>query len=210
MHMHLKGITVKKLLTTSCLLMALGAMTACQSTEVRRIDPGGTETIATVSGLDIQDALDAAGELSESLLEAGILGSSGTPSKIAISNYVNSTSQHIDRDRIIKKIRVTLNRAGAAQTFTTLNATGGSAGAEDAFAANQQKVDAFLSSEKPAPPKPDYTMTLKILENKVRAGKIRQTTFSFQMSLTDIKSGLAVWEDERMITKQGSKPAVGW
>ncbi|QDU33542.1 hypothetical protein KS4_15920 [Poriferisphaera corsica] len=200
---------MNKLALALSLTIGAAALTGCSGPSAQRIDPTGTQTITTVSGLDIQDAMDAAAEMSQSLLQAGVLGQNGKPSKIAISSYVNNTSQHIDRDRIIKKVRVTLNKAGVAQTFTTMNSKGGTTGTEDAIATRQQQVNAFLS-DNPAPPKPDYTMTLKLLENKVRAGRTRQTTYIFQMSLTEVNSGLAVWEDEKMITKQGGKAAVGW
>ena len=181
--------------------MLLIGTTACTAPTATRIDPAGTQTITTISGLNIQDALDAASDLSQSLLNSGILGRNGSPSKIAISNYRNNTSIQIDRDRIIKKIRVTLNKAGVAQTFTTFNSSGGTTNTEDGFATRHQPQTKLT---------PDYTLTLKILEDNIHAGRTRQVTYTFQMSLTDIKNGLAVWEDEKMITKQGKKPAIGW
>ena len=39
---------------------------------------------------------------------------------------------------------------------------------------------------------------------------IRQSEFAFQLSLTDLKTGLSVWEEEKLIVKQGSRAAVGW
>jgi PBP1b-binding outer membrane lipoprotein LpoB len=33
---------------------------------------------------------------------------------------------------------------------------------------------------------------------------------SFQLSLTTVKDGLAVWEEEKQITKQGTRSSVGW
>jgi PBP1b-binding outer membrane lipoprotein LpoB len=175
------------------------------------------ETITTVGGIDIQDATDAAAELSESLLAANVLGRAGQPSIIAIDRYINDTSQQIDRDVIVKKIRVSLNKAGVAQTMTTLDSAGGIGGESNIATRaarerdNEARANAFLNdTAAPELPKPDYALTFKILDNRVRAGRTRQTTYTFQMSLTDVKTGLAVWEDEKQITKQGSKPAVGW
>jgi PBP1b-binding outer membrane lipoprotein LpoB len=42
------------------------------------------------------------------------------------------------------------------------------------------------------------------------SGSTRQSTYSFQLSLTDSKTGLAVWEDKKEITKQGTRPSVGF
>jgi PBP1b-binding outer membrane lipoprotein LpoB len=201
------------LLRLSLVLGSAGILlfSGCASNEARRIDPQGTETITTVDQLDIQDATDAAGELSASLLASGVLGQEGRPSIIAISNYVNRTGIQLDRDRIVKKIRVSLNKAGVAQTITTIGATGTAQGAEDTLATNRQQINQFLSDDEDAPKvEPEYSLTFKALRQRARAGSTRQNTFIFQMSLTEIATGLAVWEDEKMITKQGDKPAVGW
>ncbi|MEM1207979.1 MAG: hypothetical protein AAF842_05520 [Planctomycetota bacterium] len=192
-------------------------LAACE-TPAQRIDPAGTQTITTVGDLDIQDAQYAATQLSESLLASGVLGRDGRPSVIAISTYVNNTSRHIDRDEVIKSIRVALNKAGVAQTITTIDDTG-AVGGEDAIASRHQRyrdedaaVDSFAQggSGEVRPPMPDYSLTFKILDNRVQAGKIKQVTYTFQMSVTDVRTGLAAWEDQIQVTKQGSRNTVGW
>lgn len=204
------------LLTVGCSNVNSGA---------RRIDPTGNETITTLDGLDIQDATDAAGAMSESLLASGVLGRDGKPSIIAIDRYVNSTRSQIDRDTVIKKIRVSLSKAGVAQTMTTIDSRG-ELGGESNIATRQQRqnledqrTDDFLSDRTTQPvrtPVPDYALTYKILEDTATAGgeglsrKTKQITYTFQMSLTDVQTGIAVWEDETQVTKQGKKASVGW
>ncbi|MEM9418147.1 MAG: hypothetical protein AAGA25_03700, partial [Planctomycetota bacterium] len=182
-----------KLLSTTALAVAAACFVgACTNNPARRIDPQGTETITTYDKLDIQDATDAAAELSESLLASGRLGKDGEPSIIAIDRYINNTTQQIDRDEVIKKIRVTLNKAGVAQTLTTIDSrgeTGGESNIASKFA--RENIDNEGSAVTPEPLVPDYALTYKILENRARAGKIRQTTFTFQMSLVDVRNGLA-------------------
>ncbi|MFG0248723.1 MAG: hypothetical protein ACF8OB_07535 [Phycisphaeraceae bacterium JB051] len=202
-------------LTVGSLFMVVG----CESTGARRIDPAGPETITTIRRLDIQDAADAAAGMSQSLLNSGRLGrhmdASGQmisrPSVIAIDRYVNNTSQQIDRDEVLKKIRVTLNKAGVAQTIMTINDKG-DLGGESNIASKyaRENTPADRTQYTPELQLVDYSLTFKILEKKAEAGKIRQTTFTFQMSLVDVKTGLAVWEDEKQITKQGKNSSVGW
>ncbi|MEM6459683.1 MAG: penicillin-binding protein activator LpoB [Planctomycetota bacterium] len=195
-----------------CLSLAAAMfLAACTNNPARRIDPQGTETITSYDNLDVQDATDAAGAMSASLLSSGLLGADGQPSVIAIDRYVNNTTQQIDRDEVVKKIRVSLNQAGVAQTLTTIDSrgeTGGESNIASKFA--RENVDAERDLITPEPLVPDYALTYKILENRARAGKVRQTTFTFQMSLVDVRNGLAVWEDEKQITKQGDKSSVGW
>lgn len=201
-------------LTLSGLLLV-----GCESRNARRIDPAGPETITTINRLDIQDAADAAAAMSKSLLESGRLGkhvnAAGEtllrPSIIAIDRYVNNTSQQIDRDEVLKKIRVTLNKAGVAQTIVTINDQG-DLGGESNIASKyaRENTPADRSVQTPELLVVDYSLTFKILEKKADAGNVKQNTFTFQMSLVDVKTGLAVWEDEKQITKQGKHSSVGW
>lgn len=195
------------------LFIASGLLILTGCTSAKRVDPEGPDVVTTVSRLDIQDAREAAEQLSESLLASGILGSRGKPSVIAIDQYVDTTGEGIDRDEVLKKIRVTLNKAGVAQTMTSIDDEG-RIGGESAIASKaarqrlrDQQIDAFLNDEEaPEGIYPDYALTFKIMDNRVRTGILRfneQVTFIFQMSLTDVSAGVAVWEEETQITKQG-------
>ena len=63
------------------LCSCLSFLAACAAPQ--RVDPNGPDVVTTVTKLDIQDAKDAAGVLSSSLLSSGILGQQGSPSTIA-------------------------------------------------------------------------------------------------------------------------------
>lgn len=184
------------------LFALLGVMTmasgCAKDRGFQRVD---REEVVTTADINIQDWENAAATLSESLLNSGILGTKGRPDTLVISTFVNNTTRRVDQDRLIKKVRVSLNRAGVAQTYTSL--TG-----EDAYATDRQRVNAFLNEE--TLPEADYSITLKLLEDRQRVGNLRQVAYTFQMSLTDVNSGLAVWEDEEEIIKQGNRSTVGW
>jgi PBP1b-binding outer membrane lipoprotein LpoB len=81
--------------------------------------------------------------------------------------------------------------------------------AEDPMAKGLQQENEFMNDQK-VTRKPDFTLSGKIIETTARAGSTRQSTYSFQLSLTDARTGLAVWEGEKEITKQGKHPAVGF
>ena len=104
-----------------------------------------------------------------------------------------------------KKIRVKLNNSGKALTTTTLGLDGK---AEDPLA-RQLQIEREAQAKAAVTPSPDFTLSGKIIETRVRAGNVHQSTFSFQLSLTD-KRGLALWEGEEEITKQGKRPSVGF
>ena len=122
---------------------------------------------------------------------------------LAISRIVNNTAQQIDTDLLTKKIRVALLQSGKAVTTTTMG-LGGTA--EDPMAKGLQQENEFKSDVK-STRTPDFTLSGKIIQLAVKAGN---TTYSFQLSLTDAKTGLAVWEGEKEITKQGTRSSVGF
>ena len=167
-----------------------------------------TGTVVTLDQIDIQDWNRAADELVASLLASGVLERAPEqPAILAISRIVNNTMQQIDTDSLTKKIRVELNRSGKTITTTTLGLGGK---AEDPLAKEAAEMQAMLAGQKKTTTLPYYTLSGKLIEDRARAGRTRQVTYTFQMSLTTVKDGLAVWEDEKQITKIGTKPSVGF
>lgn len=197
------------------ILLSTGAaialmMCGCASTGARYINPQGTETIVSLNQINIQDWNNAADQLVSSLLTSGALERAPhQPAILAISRLINNTQQHIDTSSLTKKIRVSLNRTGKVVTTTTMGLGGR---VEDPLAKDAADYAAFMSdTQAPATnTMPDFSLSGKLLENKVTSGRDRQVTFTFQLSLTAVNSGLAVWEDEVEITKAGRKSSVGW
>ncbi len=153
--------------------------------------------LLTSERIDIQDFEDAAMSLSESLLDAGILGRGGERSLILVSVFINDTSMQVDRDRLLKQIRITLNRAGVAYAMS-----------EDPVAQQEKAVRDFIDDRDS--PKPNYTLSTKILEDRVSQGKTNQVAYFFQMTLTEIDTGIAVWEEEQRIVKQSKRSSRTW
>jgi uncharacterized protein (TIGR02722 family) len=174
------------------------------------VDPSGPRVVTTVGNINIQDYANAAetmiNSLIESVINAGKLKApAGQPSMLAISRIVNNTTQQIDTDLLVKKIRVALNKTGKVVTTTTFGLGGQ---AEDPLAQGIQQQTDFFAGKKIAR-LPDYSLSGKIIEQRERYGDIRQSSYVFQLSLTD-KTGVAVWEEEKTITKQGKRAAVGF
>ena len=66
------------------------------------------------------------------------------------------------------------------------------------------------SGSKANVPHAEYVLKGKILEDRSNAGSTRQSSFVFQLTLVEEKRGVAVWTDEKIVTKQGTKNAVGF
>src|SRR5262249_8935214 len=157
----------------------------------------GRQSVVTVSGVNSQDFIQAANAATTDLLASGVLDRVTTPPAVlAMSRIVNNTGQQIDIDLLTKKIRVALLQSGKAVTTTTMGL-------------GDTQEDPLAQSLQTSQRQPDFTLSGKIIENAVTAGNTRQSTYSFQLSLTD-RQGLAVWEGEKEITKQGTRDSVGF
>jgi uncharacterized protein (TIGR02722 family) len=176
-------------------------VTGC-GTNAHYVQSGGTQSIVNIGQINIQDYMQAADDMTGELLASGVLDKvDHPPALLAISRIVNNTGEQIDTDLLTKRIRVALLKSGKAQ-FTTTFGLGGTA--EDPLAQQMQQSDQTAALT------PQFTLAGKIIQLAVKAGDTSQSTFEFQLSLTNPKTGVAVWEDLRDITKQGTRAGVGF
>lgn len=201
-------MNARTLIISAAALPAALFLGGCETTDARYVDSKGTSTIVSLDQIDIQDWNKAADEMVASLLASGVLERAPEqPAVLAISRIVNNTQQQVDTDSLTRKIRVALNQSGKTITTTTLGLGGK---AEDPLAKEAAEMQAMLGGQKKTTTLPYYTLSGKLLEDRTRAGKTRQVTYTFQLALTTVRDGLAIWEDEKQITKQGSRPSVGF
>jgi PBP1b-binding outer membrane lipoprotein LpoB len=144
----------------------------------------------------------------QSLLNSGVLEKAERkPAEMWISRITNKTTDNIDTDLLVKQIRVSLNQSGKVRTSTSVGLGGN---AEDPMAQEaQRKQDLYNETNRQPPNLADFTLSGKILQTTASAGDTKQITYTFQLSLSD-RSGLAAWEEQRQITKQGKKASVGF
>jgi len=199
-------------------LLALGLSTlilttGCEQKTVN-IDMNN-DTGGAVMGLDYRDFAATAQDLTESVIASGALNKpDGGRYVLAISRITNDTMQHIDTDQLVKKIRVGLLKSGKVIVTTAVSANG----AEDDMAMQVRKDlrgnDEFKQStvaKKGTMIAPDLSLSGKIIQKNIKMDSDTQRAeYYFQMSLTDINTGLALWEDEKVIGKQGSNKAAAW
>lgn len=194
---------------TSAALAATALIVGCSSPKTTYVEPGSSRLVTNVDQINIQDFAQAAdtmvNSLIDNLINPGQLksGVPDQPALLAISRIQNNTGTQLDTDLLVKKMRVALLRTGKVQTSTTI-AYGG---VEDPLMAEEEKNNQFFN-DKPKR-RPDYTLSGKIIEDRTRAGNVRQSAFVFQLSLSS-RDGIGVWEDEKTIVKQGSRPTVGF
>ena len=198
-----------KLFVLPVLMMFL---VACSGAPVK-IDTAN-DSNGTVMGLDYRDFSEAAGAMVESILASGVVNHPDDGRYVlAISRITNDTMQRIDTDQLVKKIRVDLLRSGKVVVTTAISANG----AEDAMTYQARELrgnDEFEQervSGKGQLIAPDYSLSGKIIQRNNKVDRRNtQVDYYFQMTLTDIDTGLAYWEDELPIIKRGSSKTVTW
>ncbi|MCE2881258.1 MAG: penicillin-binding protein activator LpoB [Planctomycetaceae bacterium] len=191
------------------LVAASFAATACQKTQY--VDPKGNDLIVNPDRMNIQDWSMLADQVVQSMVTSGVLDRLPTkPAGLLLNPVINTTTQQFDTDGIVKKIRISLLNTGKVEVIMADDLFGG---AEDRIAREaQRRKDRAAGVDTDASNKnvPDITITAKLLEDRARAGSMRQVAYVLQMSLTNTSTGRAVWEGEAQIVKQGEKASIGF
>jgi len=187
-------------------------LTAC-APSAKRIDASSNEGLVTVDNIDFKDWQIAAEKGINSLLESGALNrSDGRKTILMISTIKNSTTEHINTRILTDKIRQALLRSGKALTTT---AVGGN-GPDDLASKKVRRLeddDMFNQStvqKRGTAIAPDMSFSGEIVQQKSSQGRVSESYFFFHMALTDLATGLAVWEENVEIAKQENKSVLGW
>lgn len=164
-------------------------------------------------GLDERDFAGAAQAAVQKLLGSGAVDRPGGGRYvIAISRITNDTMQRVDTDLLVKKIRVALLNSGKAAITTAI----GDSGPEDALSvryrelrqSNEYNQQNMASEHEMA--LPDLSLSGKFIQSNTTVDAGQRTDYNFQLSLTDLHSGVALWEDEEPLSKLGSNATVAW
>lgn len=204
-----------KLKLTLSSILTISLLTGCGATKTVNIDLDNDREAAAVMGLDYRDFQKTAQAMIQSLVESGAIDKpNGGRYVLVVSRVVNDTMQHIDTDQLVKKMRVGLLRSGKVVVTTAVGVNG----AEDKMAMQTRKdlrgnaeFNQKTVAKKGQMIAPDLSLSGKIIQRNITVNSdTQQVEYYFQMSLTDINSGLALWEDEKVIGKRGSNDSVAW
>ena len=172
---RLQGMFLASLLLTGC--------TANHQGSVRLADPSSHSPVTM--GIDTRDLMMAAEAAVQSILDSHVFERGPHhPAVLEIGKLVNGTSQQLDTSLLTGQIRASLLKTGTVAV------------------ADMEPEAVDSSSHIKALSHPDFTLSGRVVESRSRTGSITQSTYVFQFSLTD-NNGLHVWEENKIITKQG-------
>ncbi len=183
-------------------------LAACGGTRV--VDTNDAKEVASmqqVMELEYRDWTKTAENMTESMLKSGALKTVKKP-VIAIGNIVNDTQQRFDTDILTKKIRTTLMKSNAAQIATNFSG-------EDLTTEKMRSKRSDVEYDQSTIAKtgtlvaPNMSLTGKMLQRNLKldsgwfSSVDSRVEYYLQLTLTDLKTGLSIWEDEQPIIKEG-------
>ncbi len=189
-------------------LCALLLVTACgETTVVDTNSPTEVAAMQNVMELEYRDWQKTAETMTSSMLKSGALARVKNP-VIAMGTMKNDTMQRFDTDVLVKKIRATIVNSGRAQIATNFTGEDTTSDAMRAKRGNTEYAqDTF--AQKGTLVAPNMSLSGKMLQRnlKLNSGWFSSTDtrveYYLQMTLTDLKTGLSVWEEEQPIIKEG-------
>ncbi|NCC04899.1 MAG: penicillin-binding protein activator LpoB [Proteobacteria bacterium] len=200
-----------KFLTMLFFIINLLFLAGCVSS-TRYVDVNNDPSIVT-SSIDENDFKQAASEAVTSMLNSGAINkNSGGRYVLAISTITNDTMQRIDVDMLIKKIRIDLLQSGKVVVTTAVRA-GGPEDSMSMQARELRKSEEFNQNTVAAKGQmiaPDLSLSGKIIQRNTSGKGGQRIDYYFQLTLTDINSGLAFWEGETVVAKMTSNSSAAW
>jgi uncharacterized protein (TIGR02722 family) len=185
-------------------LVIIVALTGCVAQPNTVLIDEKADHSAVGVGLDMRDFERAADDAVHSMLSsAAMTKPSGGRWVMAISRMTNDTMQRIDTDLLVKKIRVELLNSGKVVMTTAVGAV-----VEDPLAMQTRELRGSREFNQAQVAKtgqmiaPDLSLSGKIIQQNARLGdgSVR-VEYSFQLAVSDIRTGLAIWEGEKPISK---------
>ena len=208
----MKGrINMKKIVMTFALAAMAVGIIGCQppTTNIDTVNDTGKAVMA----LDYRDFQRAASVMIESMSKSPQLTKpDGGRYVMAVSNIVNDTMQRIDIDQLTAKIeeellnggRVVLTSAVGKNKVDNMVHDARELRDNDEFNQNTTAAKGQLIA-------PELSLAGKILQRNVKVdSKTQQIEYYFQLKVSDISSGLVIWQKEEVLGKRGSSKSVSW
>ena len=190
-------------------LALCAVLAACGGTRVVDLEnERDVQTMQDVMELEYRDWEKTATKMTESMLKSNAFAGISKP-VIAVGDIKNDTMQRLDSDILVKKIRTTILKSGRAQIST--NFTG-----EDTMSNKMRNTrgnteyDQSTFANTGTLVAPNMSLSGKMIQRnlKLESGWFSsvdtRVEYYLQLTLTNLKTGLSVWEDEQPIVKEGT------
>ena len=185
--------------------MMLSVCGCATKTQMIDTENDTTERAAALEGRDFEDAANA---MIEDMLEMGtVTKPNGQPYILVISRIENDTMQRLDTDELTKSIRIALMKSGkvrvtAFQEDSMVMKSTQLRKSKEFNQANVRKAGSLAA--------PELSLSGKITQKEFIVSGDKRIEYRFSLSMTDLSTGLTIWEGEKKIKKLADKNAVTW
>ena len=179
--------------------------------ETTNIDVMNDEAGA-VMALDYRDFDQAASKMVQSMLGSGALKKEGGGRYVVATGRIkNDTMQRIDTDQVMVKIETEILNSGQAVMTSAVGSESDELHKESRQLRDDDEFDQSTTAAKKTLIAPELTIAGKIFQRNITISRNRQQVeYYFQLQLSDVNSGLRLWQDEVLVGKRGSDRSVAW
>ena len=192
----------------ACLLVLTAV--GCGS-DAHYIDPGGEEALVTVSAVDPAEWSRVAATAAESLVGSGALKrTDGMAPVVMIGRIRNYTLLHLETGILTNKLRQAILASGQA-TVTSAVGYGGNVDFSVRRIRDKELDDLFNHStvvKRGTVIAPNFSLAGMIIQQNAVSGRTEESYYMFHLTLTDLKTGIAVWEKNIDFAKQATRPLL--
>lgn len=191
---------------------ALTALTAggCWS-EAHYIDPGGPEALVTVSSVDPAEWRKVAGEAAQSLIASGALKrADGKDSVVMIGRMRNYTLLHLEMGLLTNQLRQAILTSGQAKVTSAMGYGGNLDRAVRRIreVENDDLFDQRTVAKRGTVTAPNFSLAGMVIQQNSFSGRTEESYYMFHLTLTDLVTGVAVWEKNIDFAKQATRPIL--
>lgn len=176
------------------------------------VDASNSKAYASM-GLDYHDIEKAASDSVQSLLSSAQvreISQGGKKRVVMISGVINDTMQTIDTDQLSRKITRDMRNSGKF-VLTLAQGAKTEKGIDMARSArDNDEFDQHTTIEKGNLKSAELSLSGKIVQKNTKVGSKQRIDYFFLLTLTNLKDGTVVWDDEVNIIKLGSNSSVTW
>ena len=192
----------------ACLLALVAG--GCGS-DAHYIDPGGSEALVTVSAVDPAEWSRVAAGAADSLVASGALKrTDGMAPVVMIGRIRNYTLLHLETGILTNKLRQAILASGQA-SVTSAVGYGGNVDLSVRRIRDKELDDLFNQStvvKRGTVTAPNFSLAGMIIQQNAFSGRTEESYYMFHLTLTDLATGVAVWEKNIDFAKQATRPIL--
>ena len=186
-------------------LCAMLVAAGCAPT-AKNIDPNSE---FTTMGLDYNNLKGVMAEMIDSLLQDRYTQSlsKDNPKVVAISDIINDTTQKVDVESLSRELTRAMRRSGKFKLTMAVARSGGSVDGMIGDSRNlrdNKEFNQYTTAEEGTLSAPSLSLSGKIGQTIHRMGKNKKVDYYILLTLTDIKTGEVIWDDQRDISNMGN------